>query len=115
MRDHVHEKAAQELVRVERHDLLCVGMAGVAVTERDAIAVEGDEAGVGDGDAVCVVGQIPENLSGSAKGSFGIDDPLPGGTASDDAEQGDSGRELQCAGSPCLSQRRTQQSAKTPR
>ena len=37
---------------------------------------EGDQAMVGDGDAVGVAGEIAEDMMGTAEGWFGMDDPV---------------------------------------
>ena len=44
--------------------------------EGDAVVVEGDEAAVGDGDAVGVAGEIGEHRLGPGEGPLGVDDPL---------------------------------------
>ncbi len=51
-------------------------MSVVLPAEGDAILLAGDEAMVGDGDAVCVAGEIGEDMLGSAEGRPGVDDPL---------------------------------------
>ena len=43
--------------------------------EGNLIVGEGDEAMVGDGDAMGVAGEIAEEMMGTAEGWFGIDDP----------------------------------------
>src|ERR1700674_51582 len=55
-RQHVGQEAADELVGCECHDLLPLASLGAIVLalEGDAVAVECDQAGVGDGDAMCV-------------------------------------------------------------
>jgi hypothetical protein len=45
--------------------------------EGDALAVEGHESMMGDGQAVGVTAQIPEHLARAAESGFGIDDPNP--------------------------------------
>jgi hypothetical protein len=62
----MQQEAAQELVGVQGEELLCVALCVVAIAERDGFAVEGDDPGVADGDAVGVVGEIRENLLRSA-------------------------------------------------
>ena len=39
------------------------------------VVLEGDEAMVGDGDAMGVAAEIAEDVMGAAEGWFGIDDP----------------------------------------
>ena len=48
----------------------------VSPAEGDAIVLEGHETMVGDGDAMCVAGQIVENVFGAAEGWLGVDDPV---------------------------------------
>ena len=43
--------------------------------EGDLVVLEGDEAMVGDGDAMGVAAEIAEDVMGAAEGWFGIDDP----------------------------------------
>src|SRR5262245_60877737 len=54
----VHEEPANELARLEGHGFVPVRAfnAVVLVFERDAVLVGGDQAAVGDGDAMCVAG-----------------------------------------------------------
>src|SRR5262249_58545469 len=44
--------------------------------EGDSTFVESDEAGVGDGDAMCVAGEIGERRLGPGEGWLGIDEPV---------------------------------------
>ena len=62
---HVDQKAADELVDVERHQLIAgVGLGPVILPfERHARAVEGDEPAVGNSDPVSVAGQVGERTS----------------------------------------------------
>ena len=57
-------------------------MGVVSPTEGDLACGHGQEAGVGNGDAVGIAGKVGEDLGGSSKRSLGIDDPvgLSGGT-----------------------------------
>src|SRR5947208_13168288 len=68
-------EAADELVGVERHELVAsVGLGPVILPfERHALAVEGDEPAVGNGDPVGVAGQVGEHRIGPAKRSLGIE------------------------------------------
>ena len=76
-RQHVQEKAADELAGVERHGLEPVaGFDPVVLPfEGDALVVEPDQACVRDGDAVGVAGEIGEDGLRSGEGPFGVDDP----------------------------------------
>jgi hypothetical protein len=69
-RKNVEQVATQELVRRYRHDLLLVAVCVVSPAERDQAVVEGDEAMVGDGDAVGISGQVVQNLFRSPKGGL---------------------------------------------
>ena len=74
----VDQETADELVGVERHELVASVSLGSVILpfERHALAVEGDEAAVGDRDPVRVAGQVGEHRAGSAKGPLGIDHPF---------------------------------------
>ena len=77
-RQDVQEKAADELGGVERHGLEPVAAFDPVVFpfEGDALVVERDEPGVGDGDAVGVAREIGEHRFRSGEGPLGVDDPL---------------------------------------
>src|SRR5215472_9454844 len=64
---HVHQEAADELMRGERHRLPAVGAVGavdavVLPPEGDGIGVGGDQSAVGDGDAMGVAREIAQDL-----------------------------------------------------
>ena len=77
-RQDVHQEAADELVGRQCH----AGVAArpfdpvVLVFEGDAGLVNGDQAAIGDGDAMGVARQIGQHRLGSAERTLGIDDPL---------------------------------------
>ena len=73
----VDQEAADELVGVERHELVAGVALGPVILpfESHALAVEGDEPAVGDSDPVRVAGQVGEHRAGSAKRPLGIDHP----------------------------------------
>jgi hypothetical protein len=71
---HVQQESADELLSIEVHLLLEVVVAAVAITEGDTAIVEGQDAMVGDGDAVGVAAEVVEYLSRAGKGALGIDD-----------------------------------------
>lgn len=74
-REDMEKEAAKEFLGVKRHmAFLAQGITGSDV-EGDAIRVDGDEAVVGDADAVGVVAEVSEEIGGSAKRAFGVDDP----------------------------------------
>src|SRR5271154_4590097 len=76
---HVDEEAADELVCGERHSLLTVAALDAVIlpSEGDAVLVEGDQAAVGDGDAVGIARQIGQHGLWTAERTLGIDDPFP--------------------------------------
>ena len=51
-------------------------MTVVAPTEADLTVLDGEEAVVGDGDAVGVLTEVVEDLVGAGEGALGVDDPL---------------------------------------
>ena len=70
------EEAAEELAGLQSHRLVGVAGSRVPVTEGDTLPVEGEDARVADGDSVGVVGQIRQNLRGTAEGGLAVDDPV---------------------------------------
>ena len=83
----MEQETSDELVGPQAQCLDCAAVAIVLPTEGDMIVVAGLDAAVGDGDAVGVSAQIGENLRGSAKRLFGVDDPI------DAAHSGEMGAE----------------------
>ena len=71
----VDEEAADELVRIERHQPGRVAVTIVAPPEGYAGLVGADQAAVGDGDPVGVAADIGEDMFGRAERRLGIDDP----------------------------------------
>ena len=70
LRQHMQKEAAQELGRQQRHLLLFAAMRIVLPTERDALAIEGEQSMIGDGDAMCVAAEIPQYLEGPPNAGF---------------------------------------------
>jgi hypothetical protein len=66
------------LVAGQRHHLLPFTSLGAVVLPPggDAVVVEGDQAAVGEGDAVGVAAEIGEHGLRPGEGSLGVDDPL---------------------------------------
>ena len=58
------------------HYLVLAAVSIISPPERDAIALEGHEAMVGDGDAMGVAGQVVENVFGAAEGRLGVNHPV---------------------------------------
>jgi len=67
---HMDQEATDELVGVERHQLVAnVGLGPVILPfEGHALAVEGDEPAIGDSNPVRVAGKVGEEASGPPKG-----------------------------------------------
>ena len=72
------QKAANELVGIERHELVTSAAFGpvILLFESYVFAVEGDEPTVGNGDPVSVAGQVGEHRVGPAKRPLGIYHPF---------------------------------------
>ena len=77
IRQDMQQEAADKLVRIERHDAVTSPSVAPVIFpfEADMLCIEGDEARIGDGDAVGVAGEIGEHLVGPGKGTFGVDHP----------------------------------------
>lgn len=84
----VQEKATDELVRVERHDLRLAAVAVVPPAERDPIVGRSDQSGIGDGDAMGVAAEIGQHLLRPAEGRLGVDDPLIATNLGEQADEG---------------------------
>ena len=72
----VEQETAQELLRTERHYSLLITVGIILPAESNLVAVEGHEAGVGDGHAVSVTGEIAQHMMGTAERWLGVDDPV---------------------------------------
>ena len=72
----MEQEAAQELVDREGHQTLLVLVSGVSPTKGDLVLLEGDEAVIGDGDAMRVAAQVMEDMLGSTEGRLAVDDPI---------------------------------------
>ena len=76
VRNGVKQEPADELVGIERHYLLPAARSIIPPSECDSIAIDADEAGIGDGDAMGIAAEIGQHLFGSGKWRLGIDDPV---------------------------------------
>lgn len=76
LRQHVDQEPSQELIGRNGHHLLRAAVGVVLPAEGDAIFLKGDEAMVGDGDAVRVASKVVEDMLRSTEGWLGVDDPL---------------------------------------
>jgi hypothetical protein len=76
-REDVDEKAANEVVGSERHHLDACGSIDAVVLplEGDAV-VDGDEAAVGDGDAMGITRHVAQHLLGVPERLLGVDGPI---------------------------------------
>jgi hypothetical protein len=75
---HVDEEAADEIVRAERHAFVSIAALDAIVLplESDILLIEGDQAAVGDGNAVGIARKISQHGLGSAERALCVDDPL---------------------------------------
>jgi hypothetical protein len=73
----VEQEAAQELLHRQGHQALLVAVGGVSPTEGDLIARQGNEAMVGDRDAMGVGAEVVEDILWPPEGRFAVDDPVP--------------------------------------
>ena len=76
VRQDVEQEAAGEFVGGELQRAQAVVMGVVLPGERDGRPVNGEEAGVGNGNAVGISRQVLERLLGPAEGRFGVDGPI---------------------------------------
>ena len=72
----VQQKATDELVDLQPHDLALPAEAIVLIGEGDVLIGDLDEPRVGDRRAMGVAREIAENLLGPAEGRLGVDDPV---------------------------------------
>jgi hypothetical protein len=72
----VEEKAPDELVGVQGHDLRLAVVAIILPVEGDVFVGHADQSGVGDGNTVGIAAEIGQHLGGSAEGRLGKDDPF---------------------------------------
>jgi len=73
----VHQKAPDELERLERHRPPAIRAVNAIILppERHTIIVGCNEALVRDGDAVCISGEIAQDLLGPCDRCAAVDDP----------------------------------------
>src|SRR5271165_5099026 len=72
---HMDQEAADELPGLEGHGLLAVVIPVILPAEADLAVVHGDQAVVGDGDAVGIPPDIVEDLCRSGERSLRVDHP----------------------------------------
>ena len=76
IRQHMDQEAADELVGLEGHRFVLVAAPVVLPAEADLAVVDGQQAAVGDGDAVGIAADILEDLFRAREGSLGVDHPV---------------------------------------
>jgi hypothetical protein len=86
-REHVEQEASDELDARDRHGPL-LSRGAVLPPEFDLLVIDGDDALVGDGDAVGVASQILQDLGWATEGWLGVDDPLLAAEVGDRAGPG---------------------------
>lgn len=72
----MEQEASQELIDSQSHEPFLVAVRGIAPAEGDVATGEGDQPGVGDGDAMGVGAEIAQHMLRTAEGLFGIDNPV---------------------------------------
>ena len=75
-RQDMEQKTSDELDRIELHDAAAVVMPGVSPAEAHLAVLEAEESSVGDGDSMCVAGQILQHMFGPSERRLGVDHPL---------------------------------------
>ena len=70
------QEAAQELLSGKGQHSLVIALRVVLPAEGDLVILEGDEAMVGDGDAMSIAAEIAQHMLGTAERWFGVDDPV---------------------------------------
>ena len=88
VRHGVPQEAADELVRLQRHDLGLAAVAVVLPSEADLSVIEPNQAAVGDGDAMGVAAEIAEHLLGAGERRLGVDDPVDAGQVIEASSEG---------------------------
>ena len=73
---HVEQEAAQELLDRQGHQTLLIAVRGVSPAKGYLVALQGDQAVIGDRHAVSVAAEITENVFGTTEGRLAIDDPI---------------------------------------
>ena len=76
VREYVEQEATQELRNRDRQGSFLVAMGGVAPAKGNLVLIERDQAVVGNGDAMGIAAEVLENMFGTSKGRFAVDDPL---------------------------------------
>jgi hypothetical protein len=72
----VEKETSEELLARERHLAFLLAVGVVLPEEGDAVILKGQQAMIGDGDAMGVASQVMEHALGSSERGFGINDPI---------------------------------------
>ena len=75
-RQDVLDEAPQKLHRGQRHRAPLVAVRVVLPAEGDALAIEGDQPMIADGDAMGIAAEIAQHRRGPTEGRLRIDDPV---------------------------------------
>ena len=75
-RKQVEQEAAQELLDRERQEALLVAVRGVSPAEGDLVLGKGNEAMVGDGNAMRIAAQVIEDMLRTPERPFAVNDPV---------------------------------------
>ena len=70
------QEAAQELLHRKSHQTLLVAVRGVSPAEGNLVALQGDQAVIGDRHAVGVAAEITENVFWTPEGRLAVDHPV---------------------------------------
>ena len=71
----VEQETADELVGSEGHGFFLILVLAITIGEGDFAVINGQDAIVGEGDAVGVSAEVVEDVLGGAEGLFGVYDP----------------------------------------
>lgn len=74
-RQHMQQKATQELLDRQRQETLLIFVRGVSPAKRDHVIQKRDETVIGDRHAMGVGAEVAKHLLGSAERWFAIDHP----------------------------------------
>lgn len=84
----MQEETSEELLARERH-LSCLLAVGIVLPgEGDLIILEGEQAMVGNGDAMGIASQVTEHTLGSSERGFGINHPILSEEGSKEGSEG---------------------------
>ncbi len=75
-REQMQQKAPQELIDGQRHQLLLVAMGRIAPAEGDVAVFQSNESVVRNGNTMGIGAEISQGMLGAAEGTLGVDDPV---------------------------------------